>query len=150
MLRLLREDCPEGDLLAGWKLSGARVQCQCVPSTAAVGVRSSCDATRTSRTFVANARRHGAPPVVVTAGRTDGELELVVEDAGPGVPDDVRARLFDESVRSAESATTPGSGLGLAIARSYAHAHGGELLLDRQGDSGARFRFVLPAPSLEP
>jgi signal transduction histidine kinase len=100
--------------------------------------------------LVANALRHGAPPVVVTAGRTAGELELVVEDAGAGVPDDVRARVFDEFVRSAESARTPGSGLGLAIARSYAHAHGGELLLDRQGDRGARFRFVLPASDLEP
>jgi signal transduction histidine kinase len=94
--------------------------------------------------LVANALRHGAPPVVVSAGRTDGELELVVEDAGAGVPEDVRAHVFDEFVRSAESATTPGSGLGLAIARSYAHAHGGELLLDQRADRGARFRFVLP------
>ena len=56
--------------------------------------------------LVANALRRGAPPIVVTAGRTDGELELVVEDGGAGVPEDVRARLFDEFVRSAESATT--------------------------------------------
>jgi signal transduction histidine kinase len=95
--------------------------------------------------LVANALRHGAPPVVVTAARGDGELELVVEDGGTGVPDDVRANVFEEFVRSAESATRPGSGLGLAIALSYAHAHGGELLLDKQGDRGARFRFVLPA-----
>ena len=95
--------------------------------------------------LVANALRHGAPPVVVTAARGSGELELVVEDGGAGVPEDVRANVFDEFVRSAESATRPGSGLGLAIARSYAHAHGGELLLDKHGDRGARFRFVLPA-----
>ena len=55
--------------------------------------------------LVADALRRGAPPIVVTAGRTDGELELV-EDGGAGVPEDVRARLFDEFVRSAESATT--------------------------------------------
>lgn len=97
--------------------------------------------------LVTNALRHGAAPVRVTAdlGAAGRELELVVEDAGGGVPDDVRARVFDEFARSERSAGMPGSGLGLAIARSYAHAHGGELQLDQNGASGARFRLVLPA-----
>ena len=96
--------------------------------------------------LVTNALRHGAAPVRVTAdvGESGGELELVVEDAGGGVPDDVRARVFEEFARSERSAGMPGSGLGLAIARSYAHAHGGELQLDQNGASGARFRLVLP------
>ena len=97
--------------------------------------------------LVANALRHGAAPVRVTAdlGTTGDELQLVVEDAGGGVPEDVRARVFDEFARSERSAGMPGSGLGLAIARSFAHAHGGELLLDQNAASGARFRLVLPA-----
>jgi signal transduction histidine kinase len=97
--------------------------------------------------LVTNALRHGAAPVHLTAtlGEPDGELQLVVEDAGDGVPEDVRARVFEEFSRSASSAATPGSGLGLAIARSYAHAHGGELMLDQNGTGGARFRLVLPA-----
>ena len=97
--------------------------------------------------LVTNALRHGAAPVHLTAtvGEADGELQLVVEDAGEGVPEDVRARVFEEFSRSASSAATPGSGLGLAIARSYAHAHGGELVLDQNGTRGARFRLVLPA-----
>jgi K+-sensing histidine kinase KdpD len=96
--------------------------------------------------LVSNALRHGAAPVQLTAtvGEADGELELVVEDAGEGVPEDVRARVFEEFSRSARSVGMPGSGLGLAIARSYAHAHGGELLLDQNGTRGARFRLVLP------
>ena len=96
--------------------------------------------------LVSNALRHGAAPVQLTAtvGEADGELELVVEDAGDGVPEDVRARVFEEFSRSARSVGMPGSGLGLAIARSYAHAHGGELLLDQNGTRGARFRLVLP------
>ena len=68
----------------------------------------------------------------------------MVEDAGEGVPEDIRARVFEEFSRSARSAGMPGSGLGLAIARSYAHAHGGELFLDQNGTRGARFRLVLP------
>jgi two-component system, OmpR family, sensor histidine kinase MtrB len=97
--------------------------------------------------LVSNALRHGAPPVVITAaaGDEEGELRLVVEDAGSGVPADVRSRVFDEFARSTLAAGTPGSGLGLAIARSYANAHGGELVLDENGDRGARFRLMLPA-----
>ena len=96
--------------------------------------------------LVTNALRHGSTPVHVTAtvGEADGDLQLVVEDAGEGVPEDIRARVFEEFSRSARSAGMPGSGLGLAIARSYAHAHGGELFLDQNGTRGARFRLVLP------
>jgi K+-sensing histidine kinase KdpD len=97
--------------------------------------------------LVTNALRHGAAPVHVTAAFDDtaGALQLVVEDAGDGVPEDVRSRIFDEFSRSARASGMPGSGLGLAIARSYAHAHGGELVLDQNGTRGARFRLVLPA-----
>lgn len=95
---------------------------------------------------VLNALRHGRPPVVVSAGRgpADGLLSVVVEDAGEGVPADVRPRVFDQFTRSAEAVGTPGSGLGLAIARSYAQAHGGDLELLEHGAGGARFRLVIP------
>jgi signal transduction histidine kinase len=95
--------------------------------------------------LLSNALRHGEPPVVVSArehGR--GGVVLAVEDAGAGVPADVRGRVFDEFTRSAEAAGRPGSGLGLAIARSYAHAHGGELVLDETAERGTRFELVLP------
>jgi signal transduction histidine kinase len=95
--------------------------------------------------LVVNALRHGGPPVLVSAGRSNGELRIVVEDAGEGVPDDVRERLFDQFSRSERAAGTIGSGLGLAIARSYAHAHGGDLVLEESAGRGARFSLVLPA-----
>ena len=93
--------------------------------------------------LVVNALRHGAPPVVIRA-EADDRLRVVVEDAGGGIPEDVRERVFDQFTRSAQAAGTPGSGLGLAIARSYAQAHGGELVLEN-GGTGARFRLDLPA-----
>jgi signal transduction histidine kinase len=91
--------------------------------------------------LLANALRHGEPPVLVTAERRDRHLRVAVEDAGPGVPPELVPRLFDRFERGEEG---PGSGLGLAIARAYARAHGGDILYD-MGTRGARFELVLPA-----
>lgn len=72
------------------------------------------------------------------------EIELAVEDTGPGVPSEMRDAVFDPFW----SQTTPdghsGSGLGLAISRQLARALGGELTLDAGYESGARFVLVLP------
>jgi signal transduction histidine kinase len=93
--------------------------------------------------LVINALRHGAPPVVVTARQTDRHLRISVADEGPGVPDSLRTQLFEQFTRGS---TTGGSGLGLAIARSYALAHGGDLLYHPGRPAGARFELVLPQP----
>jgi GAF domain-containing protein len=90
--------------------------------------------------LVANARTYGRPPIVLHAGRDNGELKIVVEDSGEGVPLDLVPRLFDRFVRGGEG---HGSGLGLSIARAYTRAHGGELRYARAG-RGARFEIVLP------
>jgi signal transduction histidine kinase len=95
--------------------------------------------------LVVNALRYGDPPVVISAVHADRHLRLTVEDHGRGIPEDVRPRLFDQFTRGATSSGTQGSGLGLAIARSYAQAHGGDLLYDPTFASGARFHLVLPA-----
>ena len=94
--------------------------------------------------LVINALRHGAPPVVVCARQTDRHLRISVDDDGPGIPDDLRAQLFEQFTRGAP---TGGSGLGLAIARSYALAHGGDLLYHPGAPAGARFELVLPQPA---
>jgi signal transduction histidine kinase len=88
-----------------------------------------------------NAARYGAEPITLTAESRDSHLRIVVEDNGAGVPDDVRSRLFERFARSESAAM--GSGLGLAIARTYARAHGGDLVYDPR-DRGARFELVLP------
>jgi signal transduction histidine kinase len=90
--------------------------------------------------LLSNALRHGAPPVLVTAERRDRHLRVAVEDAGPGVPEELVPRLFDRFERGDEGF---GSGLGLAIARAYAHAHGGDIVYDVR-PRGARFELVLP------
>jgi signal transduction histidine kinase len=88
-----------------------------------------------------NAARYGAEPITLTAESRDAHLRIVVEDNGAGVSEDVRSRLFERFARSESAAL--GSGLGLAIARTYARAHGGDLVYD-QRDRGARFELILP------
>jgi len=100
--------------------------------------------------LVTNAFRYGAPPVHVRAEQNDRHFRLSVEDAGAGVPADFVPDLFERFTRSGGSrAVASGTGLGLAIARSYARAHGGDLLYEDADPHGACFRLVLPAARRE-
>jgi hypothetical protein len=95
--------------------------------------------------LVVNALRHGAPPYTVRVEQRDRHLRLAVEDRGPGVPAELVPELFERFTRGRLSRErVPGTGLGLAIARSYATAHGGELIYTDGEPTGARFELVLP------
>ena len=94
--------------------------------------------------LLGNARRHGAPPVLVSAHRMDGELWVTVEDRGDGISADFVGSLFDRFTRGA-TGSSEGAGLGLSIAQTYARAHGGTLRYEPADPHGARFRLVLPA-----
>ncbi|MFC6580602.1 sensor histidine kinase [Planomonospora parontospora] len=93
--------------------------------------------------LTANAARHGAPPIVVSAapdGR--GMLAVHVRDHGAGVPEDKRPLLFS---RFSSADTGGGSvGLGLWITRELARAHGGDASY-APADPGSRFTVTLPA-----
>jgi signal transduction histidine kinase len=96
--------------------------------------------------LVTNAFRYGQPPVIVSAERTDRHVRISVEDRGGGVPAAFVPDLFERFSRSDGSrAAATGTGLGLAIARSYARAHGGDLVYEDATPNGARFRLILPA-----
>ena len=102
--------------------------------------RSSNGVPDASCNIVSNARRHGRPPILVTAEQRDRHFRICVEDHGPGVDEELVPRLFERFERGGEG----GSGLGLAIARAYANAHGGDLVY-HPGRHGARFELVLPS-----
>jgi two-component system sensor histidine kinase MtrB len=93
--------------------------------------------------LLANAARHGSPPILLAAEQRDRHIRISVADGGEGVPDEIRPYVFERFERGADA---PGSGLGLAIARAYAQAHGGDLLYDDTGE-GARFEVVIPRSS---
>ncbi|WP_250005629.1 ATP-binding protein [Actinoplanes sp. M2I2] len=93
--------------------------------------------------LVDNAIRYGGGPVAVRIG--PGFLE--VDDAGPGVPDEARATIFDRFVRGPAANARgggDGTGLGLAIVAEHAAAHGGTVSLADRPGGGARFRIDLP------
>ena len=75
-----------------------------------------------------------------------GTVALVeVSDRGPGIPAEMRERVFEPFERLARDEGAPGSGLGLAIVRNVVSAHDGRvLILDRDG-GGTIVRVELPA-----
>lgn len=72
-----------------------------------------------------------------------GQVRITVDDHGPGVPPDARARIFERFQRGPDSA---GSGLGLTLVAQQAALHGGSVTVtDGPDGSGARFEVRLPA-----
>ena len=63
-----------------------------------------------------------------------------VKDEGPGVPSEIRSRIFEPLV----SGKAKGTGLGLSICRQIVESHGGRIDLLRSGDTGAEFEIRLP------
>lgn len=74
-------------------------------------------------------------------------IELLVDDNGPGIPEDQRAEAFKPFHRldASRNQNVPGTGLGLSIARDTARQHGGNIRLEDSPLGGLRVRFRLPA-----
>jgi signal transduction histidine kinase len=71
----------------------------------------------------------------------EGQIELAVADSGPGVPAELRGRVFEPFFTTRAA----GIGLGLAIARQIVEAHGGSIRVGQSISGGARFSVILPA-----
>jgi len=83
--------------------------------------------------------------VRVSAAAANGEVRIAVRDAGPGIPRDHQARIFEKFGRvDVPGASKPGTGLGLFIARSIAEAHGGSLDVSSGAEPGSTFTLTLP------
>jgi hypothetical protein len=92
--------------------------------------------------LLTNAARYGGPHITLRADRRGDRVELSVTDDGPGVPEELRSRLFDTYVRGPDSERHGGSGLGLVIVRELSAAMGGSVAYR---DEPTTFTVSLPA-----
>jgi signal transduction histidine kinase len=97
--------------------------------------------------FVSNAVKYSPPGGTITfkASREGARMvRFAVRDEGPGVPKEMRRRIFDKFFRLAEGGDE-GAGLGLSIAREIVLAHGGNIGVESEEGKGSEFFFTLPA-----
>ena len=91
-----------------------------------------------------NAKRHGRPPIRVSARSHSDSVEVMVADDGAGVPPELRDSMFEQFTGAR---TGGGLGLGLALSKRLAESQGADLaLLDAEG--GARFVLRLPCAGI--
>ena len=93
-----------------------------------------------------NAAKWCKSRVNVKVTRTDEGMEVIVDDDGPGLPAEHRAKALERGKRLDES--TPGTGLGLSIVSELADIYGGSFHLEDSPIGGLRARLVLPAAPL--
>ena len=101
--------------------------------------------------LIDNARRYGGGqagdgPVDVSVEQGECQLEIRVEDRGPGIPPEAREHVFEPYVRleTSRGKNTGGSGLGLAIARAIARHEGGDIRLEARPGGGLSAVLSLP------
>jgi signal transduction histidine kinase len=104
---------------------------------------------RAVENLLSNALRHAPSETTVSVrvrSRGDG-AEIAVEDRGPGIPDDLKAELFEKfgSVEERMGSRRTGFGLGLHLVKLVMQAHEGRVVVaDREG-GGARFELHFPS-----
>jgi len=96
--------------------------------------------------LLSNAARHTPPDshIWVRVTAEDGGAMLVVEDDGPGVPDDMKKAIFEAFQRGSDAAGLPGTGIGLSLVARFAELHGGRAWVEDRPGGGASFRVFLP------
>jgi two-component system, OmpR family, phosphate regulon sensor histidine kinase PhoR len=102
--------------------------------------------------LVDNAIKYGRPDGTVTiSGRAaDGaQIEVFVQDDGPGIPPESLGRVFERFYRvdKARSREQGGTGLGLSIVKHIVQSHGGKVWVKSEAGRGATFYFTLPQDS---
>jgi two-component system, NtrC family, sensor kinase len=84
----------------------------------------------------------GKGEITVRTGTSDGGGWIEVEDKGPGIPAEVRARLLEPHFTTKGK---QGTGLGVSIVYAFTQRHAGRLDIESEPGQGARFRMWFPA-----
>ena len=96
--------------------------------------------------IIENAARYANKQIKITEHDTADTVEVIIEDDGPGIPDDRKRDAMRPFVRldDARGTETGGTGLGLSIAQTAIENHGGQMFLENSELGGLRVRIVLP------
>ena len=102
--------------------------------------------TRAFSNIIENAARYANKKIKITEHDKTDVIEVIIEDDGPGIPDDRKEDALRPFVRldNARGTDTGGTGLGLSIAKTAIENHGGQLFLEDSSMGGLRVRVVLP------
>ncbi|MEZ4314958.1 MAG: HAMP domain-containing sensor histidine kinase [Polyangiaceae bacterium] len=131
--------------------AGAQLEVRCAPSCdfegdpdlMAVAVRHLV--VNAAEAFASAAETDNAPSsrrcVRISVSSDASSAALHLEDSGPGIPHDLRPRVFEPSI----STKGPGRGIGLAVARSIVEAHGGWMELGASDLGGVRASIFVPS-----
>jgi signal transduction histidine kinase len=114
---------------------GGRLVCSCRPLALK----------RALTNLVENAARYGGH-AAVRADRQGADIRVVIEDEGPGIPEDCLEKVFTPFFRVEKSRNrkTGGMGLGMTVARTIIRAHGGDIHLENKPQGGLRVTATLP------
>lgn len=93
-----------------------------------------------------NAAKYTPPgsPIEISAGASDTQVVVRIDDHGPGLPKGREEAIFQMFERGRKESATPGVGLGLAICQAIVEAHGGTIRGETRAGGGARFSIELP------
>lgn len=96
--------------------------------------------------IIENAARFAKKKIRITEVDTVDQIEVIIEDDGPGIPDNKKSDAMRPFVRldNARGRDTGGTGLGLSIAQTAIENHGGQMFLENSDLGGLRVRVVLP------
>jgi len=95
---------------------------------------------------------HAGGKVTVDCSRNSNDsLRISVADTGPGIPEHMRARVFEPFDRlGAENSTTPGTGIGLAVSKQLIERMGGDIGFESKVGEGTTFWIDVPLAQAEP
>ncbi|MFB6192518.1 MAG: ATP-binding protein [Haloarculaceae archaeon] len=96
------------------------------------------------RNLLKNAVRHNdkeVPKITVRADDRADEVEIRIEDNGPGIPDELKEEIFGKGEKGLEST---GTGIGLYLVRTLVESYGGDVWVEDNEPEGAAFVVVLP------
>lgn len=96
--------------------------------------------------IIENAARYAKSKIRITEIDIKDQVEIIIEDDGPGIPDEKKSDALRPFVRLDESRSdqTGGTGLGLSIAQTAIENHGGQMFLENSDIGGLKVRIILP------